>query len=166
MVTLFIVPNPKFPEGISELTFFETKTYFEIGDIQWFPLQQVNHNSCYSARPFLPVLGSYIADFKRRQKSLIREKKRHEAEIEYKTESEDKVVFVTAEEMDVIKKKIKELNKMKKHAQKGQEKLFVDEKSITFTQAEGLKQRQTCTHAECLKQKDKEELQNSDVKSD
>ena len=168
LVTLFIVPNPKFPEGIPESTFFETRTYFEIGDIQWFPLQQVNHYSCYSARPFLPVLGDYIADFKRRQKSLIREKKRHEAEIKFKAESEDKVVFVTAEEMDVMKKKIEELNEMKKHAQTADfEFSSSDEKSITFTHAEGLKQRQTfCTHAECLKQKDKEELQNLDVKSD
>ena len=118
LVTLFIVPNPKFPEGIPESTFFETRTHFEIGDIEWFPLQQVNHNSCYSTWPFLPVLGDYIADFKRRQKSLIREKKRHEAEIKFKT---DEFVFVTAEEMAEVKKKIEELNEMKKHTQKDQE---------------------------------------------
>ena len=42
-----------------------------------------------------------------------------------------------------------------------------DEKSITFTHVECLKQRQTfCSHAECLEQRDQEELQNLDVESD
>ena len=110
LVTLYIVPNPRSPEGIPESTFFETRTQFEIGDIQWFPLQEVNHNSCYNARPFLPVLGDYIADFKRRQKSLIREMRKGQAEQEFKAKSKDKVVFVTAEEMNEIKKIIKQMD--------------------------------------------------------
>ena len=72
LVRLYIVPNRRFPKGLPETTVFKTKTKFEIGDIRWFPLKDVNHRSCYNARPFLKDIENFVGRFKKEQLMLLR----------------------------------------------------------------------------------------------
>ena len=75
LVRLYIIPNRKAAEGLPETTVFKTKTKFEIGDIRWFPLDDVNQRSCYNARPFLQDIKIFVGDFKEAQLALIDSRK-------------------------------------------------------------------------------------------
>ena len=72
--TLFIIPNPVAPHGISEETRFETKTKGEIGDIKWFPLKRRSFEGSdfFTVRPFIEDIISWVSIFGQHQATHIK----------------------------------------------------------------------------------------------
>ena len=100
LVRLYIVPNRKFPKGLPETTVFKTKTKFEIGDIRWFPLKDVNQRSCYNARPFLRDIETFVGRFKKEQLMLLRKfNSRKQAVEKVKDVMDKKETFVSCIEL-------------------------------------------------------------------
>ena len=95
LVRLYIVPNRRAPEGLPETTVFKTKTKFEIGNIQWFSLADVDQRSCYNARPFLRDIEAFVGGFKEEQSILLRKTNpRQTAEETLKEEMDNKEDFI------------------------------------------------------------------------
>ena len=74
MRTLFIIPNPVAPHGISEETIFETRTKGEIGDIKWFPLRRRSFegSNFFTVRPFIEDIISWVSIFGQHQATHIK----------------------------------------------------------------------------------------------
>ena len=95
LVRLYIVPNRRAPEGLPETTVFKTKTKFEIGNIQWFSLENIDQRSCYNARPFLRDIEAFVGGFKKDQSTLSRNPNpRKPAEEEPKEKKDNKEDFI------------------------------------------------------------------------
>ena len=71
LVRLYIVPNQRSPEGIPLSTTFEPRTQYEIGDIQWVALSDINHKSCYNAWLFLPDIEAFVITIKSQQEANL-----------------------------------------------------------------------------------------------
>ena len=73
--TLFIIPNPVAPHGISEETIFETRTKGEIGDIKWFPLRRRSFEGSdfFTVRPFIEDIISWVSIFGQHQATYIKD---------------------------------------------------------------------------------------------
>ena len=95
LVRLYIVPNRRAPEGLPETTVFKTKTKFEIGNIQWFSLENIDQRSCYNARPFLRDIEAFVGEFKTEQLTLLRQTNpRKQTEESLKGEMDNKEDFI------------------------------------------------------------------------
>ena len=126
LVRLYIVPNQRAPEGLQETTVFKTKTMFEIGNIQWFPLEEVNQRSCYNAKPFLRDIEAFVGGFKKEQ--FRKSKSRKEGEEEEVKQETVKESFM-CDECDF---NIGNTDDMKKHKQRkhGERWSFIKEDFI------------------------------------
>jgi len=113
--TLFIIPNPVAPHGISEATVFETKTKGEIGDIKWFPLKKsFSGNEFFTVKPFIEDIRRWVRIFRQHQATHIKawqrnktavvkwvEKAGQEARMVTKLQWKDSGVVLAEEEEDV-----------------------------------------------------------------
>ena len=62
--TLFVIPNPVAPHGISEATVFGPKGKGEIGDIKWFSLKgSFSGNDFFTVKPFIEDIRRWVLGF-------------------------------------------------------------------------------------------------------
>ena len=71
--TLFVIPNPVAPHGISEATVFGPKGKGEIGDIKWFSLKgSFSGNDFFTVKPFIEDIRRWVLGFGQDQTALIK----------------------------------------------------------------------------------------------
>ena len=131
LVRLYIVPNRRSPEGLPETTVFKTKTKFEIGDIQWFPFEDVNQRSCYNAKPFLRDIGAFVGGFKKEQSILLRKfysRKQAKEDVKKVMNNKDDSIGKLAEASFICDERdanIENGGDMKKHKQRDHDQIWI-----------------------------------------